>query len=237
MKYPKYPAFLAASCLAALIAQTQLVQAEDVYSTSFEGEGELGNWHPTQADRWKITEFEGGGKNALHLLGVSSKYKPPFRSPHSVALLKGKVYGDFTITAKVRTLQNSRGHRDMCIFFGWQDPANFYYVHLGEKPDPHSSQIFIVKESPRNAITTKNKGGIPWEDGKWHDVKLVRKTGDGTIEVYFDDMENPAKVAKDTTYQWGMVGLGSFDDLGAWDDVKITGTLVEGKEPKLPQTK
>ena len=37
--------------------------------------------------------------------------------------------------------------------WGWQDPARFYYVHLGEKPDPHSSQVFIVNDAPRTAIT------------------------------------------------------------------------------------
>ena len=113
-------------------------------------------------------------------------------------------------------------------------PSNFYYVHLGEKPDPNSSQIFIVKEAPRTPITKTNKGGIPWENDKWHAVKLVRKVSDGTIELYFDDMDTPVKTAKDTTYRWGLIGLGSFDDLGMWDDVKINGVLVEDKKPVLP---
>jgi hypothetical protein len=210
------------------------LRAGPVFQTDFECEDALSNWLPTQADRWKISEFD--GNHALHLLGVSRKYKPPHRSPHSIALLKDHVFGDFELTARVMTLQNSRGHRDMDVFFGWQDPANFYYVHLGEKPDPHSSQIFIVDDKPRTAITTKNTGGIPWEDGCWHSVKVVRRVKDGTIEIYFDDMNKPAKVAKDTTYQWGMVGLGSFDDLGAWDDVRINGELIKGKKPVLPKT-
>ena len=208
-----------------------------VYESGFEGKDELAKWHPTQTDRWKITDFEGGRKNALHLLGASRKYKPPHRSPHSITLLKGHVFGDLVLTAKVRTLQTARGHRDMCIFFGWQDPANFYYVHLGEKPDPHSSQIFIVDDKPRKAITTDNSGGIPWKDGEWHDVMLIHTVQDGKIEVFFDDMEKPSKVAQDKTFQWGMVGLGSFDDLGAWDDVRITGVALNDKNPVLPETK
>jgi hypothetical protein len=212
------------------------LSAEPVFQTDFESDDAFSKWLPTQQDRWKITDFEGEQKRALHLLGVSKNYKPPHRSPHSIALLKDHVFGDFVLTAKVMTLQNSRGHRDMDVFFGWQDPANFYYVHLGEKPDPHSSQIFIVDDKPRTAITTKNSGGIPWKDNHWHDVKVVRKVKDGTIEIYFDDMENPAKVAKDATFQWGMIGLGSFDDLGAWDDVRIDGELVIDKKPVLPKT-
>ena len=205
-----------------------------ILNQNFESDQALGKWFATQDDRWKISDTQTDQGSALHLLGVSRKYKPPYRSPHSIVLLKDKVVGDFVLTAKVKTLQTARGHRDMCIFWGWQDPANFYYVHLGEKPDPNSSQIFIVNENPRIAITESNAGGIDWKDDTWHDVKLVRDTDKGTIEVYFDDMDKPAKTATDTTYTWGLIGLGSFDDLGMWDDVKITGVEVKDKRPVLP---
>jgi hypothetical protein len=33
--------------------------------------------------------------------------------------------------------------------------------------------------------------------------------------------------AVDKTFLWGQVGLGSFDDHGNWDDVKLYGTKVE----------
>jgi hypothetical protein len=209
----------------------------NVWEDHFETQGALSNWHPTQKDRWKISDTRSARGKALHLLGVSRKYKPPFRSPHSILLLKNKVLSDFVLTARVKTLQKPTGHRDMCVFFGWQDPANFYYVHLGEKPDPHSSQIFIVKQAPRTSITTKNAGGVPWKDDHWHEVKVVRRVEDGAIEIYFDDMKTPVKVARDTTFQWGLIGLGSFDDLGMWDDVRIDGVLVGGKKPVLPGDK
>ncbi|MDF1815186.1 MAG: hypothetical protein P1V20_23500 [Verrucomicrobiales bacterium] len=219
-----------------LVFCTVFLHAEDslVYQDDFEKAESFSAWFPTQPSMWKLTDSESDQGTALHLLGKSGKYNPPYRSPHSIVLLKDKILGDFELTAKVKTLQNSRGHRDMCIFFGWQNPSNFYYVHLGEKPDQNSSQIFIVKEAPRTKISQFNKGGIPWEDDKWHDVKLVRKVDSGTIEVYFDDMETPVKTAEDTNYNWGMIGLGSFDDLGMWDDVKINGKLISGKEAVLP---
>lgn len=191
------------------------------------------DWFPTDSKMWSVDKQE-DGNHVLHLHGKSN-YNPPFRSPHSLTLLKNKVVGDFVLTARVRTLQTTRGHRDMCIFFGWQDPSHFYYVHLGEKPDPNSSQIFIVKDAPRTKITTKNKGGIPWKDGEWHDVKVERRVSDGLIAVYFDDMETPVKVAYDKTFDWGLVGLGSFDDLGLWDDFELHGVTVTQKKPKLPE--
>lgn len=207
-----------------------------LHQDDFEAAGALSKWLPTQADKWTITDTKSKQGKVLHLLGASKAYKPPFRSPLSITLLKGKTVGDFVLTAKVQTLQTARGHRDMCIFFGWQDPSHFYYVHLGEKPDPNSSQIFIVKDAPRTPITEKNAGGIPWKDNRWHDVKVVRTVKDGLIAVYFDDMQTPVKVAHDKTFQWGMLGLGSFDDLGQWDDVVIRGTTVSDQEPVLPKS-
>lgn len=179
-----------------------------------------GRWEPTDPEKWKITEID--GNRVYHLLGISD-YQPPHRSPHSISLLKDVFLGDFVLTAKVKTLQTTRGHRDMCIFFGYQDPANFYYVHLGEAPDPHSSQIFIVNDAPRVKITESGDSGIPWKDDTWHEVKVVRRVDDGLIEIYFDDMETPKKVAHDKTFAWGQIGLGSFDDFGQWDDVEIRG--------------
>jgi hypothetical protein len=202
--------------------------AEDlplIHSDDFEAGADA--WFPSQPDRWKISESEKG--HALHLLGKSGRYNPPHRSPHSITLLKNKVVGDFVLTARVKTLQTTRGHRDMDIFFGYQDPANFYYVHLGEKPDPHSSQIFIVDDAPRTKITETPDVGIPWKDDTFHEVKVVRKVESGLIEIYFDDMEKPQKVAHDKTFQWGLIGLGSFDDLGMWDDVKINGVAIDKK--------
>jgi len=233
MKNTHRPAVYVATSL--LLMSVIGLQGEDlplIYQDDFESADISKVWFPTDAKKWSAENIDGSRVLKLH---GKSQYNPPFRSPHSITLLKNKVVGDFVLTAKVRTLQTSRGHRDMCIFFGWQNPSNFYYVHLGETPDPNSSQIFIVKESPRTPITEKNSGGIPWKNGQLHDVKVVRRVSDGLIEIYFDDMKNPVKVARDKTFQWGLIGLGSFDDLGLWDDVKIRGVKIEGKKPVLPE--
>lgn len=193
-------------------------------------------WLPTDAKKWTVDKQK-DGNSVLHLHGKSD-YEPPHRSPHSITLLKDKVVGDFTLTARVQTLQTTRGHRDMCVFFGFQDPAHFYYVHLGETPDSHSSQVFIVNDAPRTKITETPDKGVPWKDGVWHQVKVVRKVKDGLIEIYFDDMSKPQKVAHDKTFQWGAIGLGSFDDLGLWDDVEIRGEIVDKKaDQNFPKAK
>ncbi len=212
-------------CFLAVVLLLGTLTAEETLPTVFKDDFESGveNWKPSDVKKWKVTEEN--GNHVYHLLGKSD-YQPPHRSPHSLSLVKDVVVSDFVFTAKVKTLQSSRAHRDMCLFFGYQDPANFYYVHLGEKTDPHANQIFIVNDAPRIKISEKTNDGTPWKDETWHQVKVVRRVYDGLIEIYFDNMEQPQMVAHDKTFTWGQVGLGSFDDLGQWDDVQLQGKTV-----------
>ncbi len=186
----------------------------------------MDQWQTTDPDPkksvWKIIDAGGKHKKVLRVTGTS-KYQPPHRSPHSIALLKDIQVGDFELTARVQnTRTNAGAHRDLCIFWGYQDPSHFYYVHFGAKPDPHACQIFIVNDAPRKMITERQSKGTPWGEG-WHDVKVIRRVEDGSMEVYFDDMKTPVMTAKDKTFEWGQVGLGTFDDHGNFDDVVLRG--------------
>jgi hypothetical protein len=175
---------------------------------------------------WKIVDLGGKQKHALRVTGKSA-YEPPHRSPHSIALLKDVKVGDFELTVRVQNTNKTAGaHRDLCIFWGYQDPAHFYYVHFGAKADPHACQIFIVNDAPRVMITKQEAKGTPWTDG-WHTLKVVRRVSDGTIEAYFDDMKKPLMTAKDTTFGAGLVGIGTFDDHGNFDDVMLRGERVK----------
>lgn len=215
----KIPLFLLALSLAPILTAAELpVIFRDDFSKGADA------WAPTDARAWKITDDK--GNPAFEILG-GSKYTPPHRSPENIAIREGGVVGDFVFTARVMTKQTSRGHRDMCVVFGYQDPANFYYVHLGEKTDPHSNQIFLVNNAPRVAISEQASGGTPWKDATWHQVKIVRTVATGLIEIYFDDMEKPTHVAHDKTFAWGRIGIGTFDDKGLWDDVEVRGVAVE----------
>jgi hypothetical protein len=192
-----------------------------VFADDFENGAK--HWEPTDPDAWRIVETDRG---KVYNQFKNSKYQPPHRSPYNVSLLKDIAVSDFVITVKVQSTNAGAGaHRDMCLFFNYQDPAHFYYVHLGKRPDPHSSQIMIVNDAPRVMITTNQSPGIPWDDD-WHTVKIVRRVADGTIEIYFDDMQRPVMTATDKTFAYGRVGLGSFDDNGNWDDFQLHGKVV-----------
>lgn len=181
-------------------------------------------WEPTDAKAWKVgSDAEGNKFLSQH---AKSSYNPPHRSPFNIALLKDVVVGDFVLEARCRSTVKDYAHRDMCLFFGYQDPAHFYYVHLGKKTDDHANQIFIVNDAPRIKISSLTSEGTPWTDA-WHRVKVVRQVSTGLIAVYYDDMERPVMKATDKTFAWGRIGLGTFDDTGDWDDVKLNGTKVE----------
>ena len=188
-----------------------------VFSEDFEHG--TGRWQTTDDKSWELHERDGG--KAFGLNRRISDYQPKVRSPHNIALIKDLELSDFVLQLKVKSTLDTGGHRDCCLFFGYQNPTQFYYVHLGAKPDAVSGQVTIVKDAPRAPIT-QNKNPTPWDD-QWHHVQLVRKLAEGTIEVYFDDMSKPLITATDKTFGKGRVGIGSFDDMNDFDDIKLFG--------------
>lgn len=181
---------------------------------------DTGAWTFGDAKAWKWSG-EGDGR-VLQLLAQSSA-KPKFRSPLNLAWCGGKEWKDFTLTAEVRLTKFDAGNNDLCIAFGRAEENRFYYAHLGEKADEPHHQIHIVDNADRKAITGFRTSGTPWQEGKWHRVKIVRNTATGDIGVWFDDMEKPVLTAQDKTLEWGRIGLGSFDDLGEFRKVRIKG--------------
>lgn len=188
----------------------------------------MGKWQPTDRAAWKLVEAHGGHAYSQF---KASDYKPPHRSPLNIALIKNVVVGDFDFEADLHSTKPDYDHRDMCIVFGYQDPAHFYYVHFGKKTDEHANQIFIVDAAARRKISTKTTAGTNWDD-RWHRVKIARRVDLGTIEVYFDDLEHPVMQARDTTFAWGQLGIGTFDDTGEFDNVELYGREV--MPPKAP---
>ena len=206
------------SLLAGTLAADDLAKQPVIFSEDFEKGHE--RWETTDAESWTHRKIDGN-----HVFGInrrSSKYRPKVRSPHHIALIKDVQVADYVLTFRVKSTKDTGGHRDCCVFFNWQDSQNFYYVHLGARPDPHSGQIMIVKNAPRKALT-KNKNNTPWKNETWHNVKLVRDSKAGTITVYFDDMTKPHMEVTDKTFGKGRVGIGSFDDMNDFDNIKLRG--------------
>jgi hypothetical protein len=193
-----------------------------VLEESFE-KGDAERWQPSDASAWKVVEE---GDNHVYSLVKDCKYSPPVRSPNNFSLVKEVTVSDFVMEVRMKSTEPEYGHRDMCVFFGYQDASHFYYVHLGSKADAHANSIFIVNGEPRVSIAEERTTGTKWDD-EYHTVRVVRDVKTGKINVFFDDMKKPVMVATDKTFTWGRVGVGSFDDTGNFDDVRLWGVKVE----------
>ncbi|MBI1347963.1 hypothetical protein GC163_16940 [bacterium] len=183
-------------------------------------------WEPSDPNAWKLIDKNG---NQVFQQFAQSKVQTPVRSPFNRCILKDVIVGDFVLDLKFQSTARDYPHRSLCLFFGYQDPAHMYYVHFGQKTDDHANQIFIVNNEPRTKISTKTTPGTPW-DNEWHRARIVRKVESGLIEVFFDDLETPVMTATDKTFTWGQIGIGSFDDTGNFDDIRLYGTAVTKPE-------
>ena len=196
-----------------------------VFSDDFES-GKANRWEPTDKTAWTVKDQ--GGNKVYALTKKRSKFNPPVRSPFNRSLVKDVEVESFVLDVRLQSTHPDYGHRDLCLFFGYQDDSHLYYVHLGKKTDDHANQIFIVNEAPRKKISTKTTPGTDWND-EWHHARIVRDADSGKIEVYYDDMKNPVMTATDRTFTTGRVGVGSFDDTGQFDQIALYGNKVPGK--------
>jgi len=204
-----------------------------LYSQDFVQPGSMSDFTMTDPKAWRLAKAEKDDA-ALELLG-KSKYKPPHRSPVNFALLKDLRFGDFILDVDCLQTGREYGHRDMIVVFGFQSPAKFYYTHIATKADDHANQIFIVDDAPRKKISITSNDGNKWGLNEWRHVRVERKLAEGTIKVYFEDMEKPIMVAEDKSFGDGWLGFGSFDDTGKIRNVKIWGPSAEKKEvPAFP---
>jgi hypothetical protein len=164
--------------------------------------------------------------NHVFSLYKSSHYKPPVRSPLSIARIKGLKVTDFVLEARMKQTGREYGHRDLCVFFGYQDPDHFYYVHIATQADAHANSIFLVDGAPRVSIAKERTQGTDWGTG-YHRVRIERCIDSKSIKVFFDDMQTPIMTATDPTFLDGGIGFGSFDDTGHFDDIRIWGRTIE----------
>jgi len=190
-----------------------------LFQSSFE-DGSLEGWEATDPAAWRIEEDSRGKVLSLFR---QSKYEPKVRSPLNINLIRDVSVGSFTLELKMLSTTKDYGHRDLCLFFGHQGPSRFYYVHIANVSDPHANSIFIVDDKPRVSIAKTRTEGTKWDDN-WHTVKLVRDVDKGTIAVFYDGNPEPIMTAVDHRFKWGRIGVGSFDDTGRYDDIRLWGS-------------
>lgn len=203
--------------LAAGLAAISLTAAPVLRSLSFSDDfesGKLDAWAFPFPEDWAIVQE--GGNHFLHMLRSRDPGVP--RRPLQYAMLKGVKVGSFDFHVKLRRLQSS-----VIIVFNYVDTLHFYYTHLSKDPgarvDVHNG-LFIVNGEPRKRIAgLEAVPALP--DMAWHQIDVRRNVPSGSIEVFVDGGHQPLFTVQDRTFTCGGIGIGSFDETGDFDDVRL----------------
>ncbi len=193
--------------------------------SDFESEKAAG-WRPNIAANWRVAEAEAGRAYELVAAGTQGRV----RAPTSWSLLDGYDLTAFEFSGRFKsTADPANMLGDICIFFNFQDPEHFFYVHFAGASDEVHNIIGLVNGSDRAKVNREAAGGSAARltDRGWHVFK-VTCDGAGEVKAYIDDMSSPVLTARDTVLGHGLVGVGSFDDTGLFDDLEIRGIRWPG---------
>lgn len=205
--------------------------ASAVVTTDFE-QG-LGPWQALSEGLWELQDIDGNTVAALVETGVD---RPPVRRPQAYILLTQHAFLDFTITARVQSLEpNTQLGRDVVVIFGYIDDTHYYYAHLANSNIGTYHNIIVkVSGDTRAIIQNKAKPEARLFDG-WQAVKVTRDT-EGNIAVFMGDFGTPIMTATEIDYPLGTIGFGSFDGRALFDDIHVEGTPPDSLTIERPTT-
>jgi len=185
---------------------------------------------PQISERRGLADFDLDGNGTWKVVGQTLVLEKagvpggPIRRPAALAILKSEPLTDLRFSVELRsTAPVDLAVRDVQLIVGYQSPSQFYYVHLGAKTDPVHNGIFLVNNADRRRIDEPTSRPR-LVDQAWHRVRLERDIATGRIAVFVDDDASPALSAVDRTLTWGRVGVGSFDETGAFRAIEVSGT-------------
>jgi hypothetical protein len=223
---------VAAGALAAATAGLLLAQGPPnpnapalSFRDDFESEN-LSAWQAPHPEDWVI--LSDGNNHYLHLIRPRNPGVP--RRPLQFVRLQGIRVGSFDFRVRLR-----REGRSMIIVFDYVDTLHFYYAHLsadrGGDQSVHNG-IFIVDGRARQRIAGQDAPpALP--DRNWHTVRVLRDVATGSIQVFVDEQDRPLFSAVDHTFGCGQIGLGSFDETGDFDDVRLESSEPDCTLPDL----
>lgn len=186
--------------------------------------GRADGWRPSDPGHWRVTGPPGERAYELTASGTPGR----FRAPTSWSLWDGLDVSSFEFSGRLRsTADPSNPLRDVCVFFHFVDPTHFYYVHFAAASDGVHNIIGLVNGADRVKINREPAGASVFRltDRAWHRFKVTYDSETGEIRAYLDDTDKPILTARDTTLPRGLVGVGSFDDTGAFAGMELRGRL------------
>lgn len=176
-------------------------------------------WSVYNAADWKVATDQ-DGKQMLEL-NTPREPLPGPRRPFQFAIAQTPDFSRVTVEADVRPRR-----RSLIIVFAYRDPAHFDYAHLstdtGMKQPVHNG-VFHVFGGERVRISSQEGPAAFPATNHWYHVVLKYDGTKGEVRVTVDGKAVPALHAVDLSMHSGKVGLGSFDEIGDFKNVKITG--------------
>jgi hypothetical protein len=188
-------------------------------------DGGAEGWQPRDAENWRVVGEDGSMVYQLVAPGEPGE----IRAPTSWSVLADLPVSSFVFTGRLKSHADSDNpNRDMCLFFHYQDPTHFYYVHFSASSDEVHNIIGMVNGADRIKVNREPAGESVFRltDTGWHEFKLTFDAGTGEVQVFLDDTETPILTASELAFRDGIVGIGSFDDTGSFDDLKLWGETV-----------
>jgi hypothetical protein len=211
--------------VAALLGATLPLAAAEAgrWAVDFE-HGSLDGWALTIPGDWKIVDEQ--GNHVLRLDKAGPVGANP-RRPVKLALWKPGCVSSFDLDLRVKRdpILKTETESDILVVFGFQDKLHFYYAHLSSDDGNVSvhNGLFRVNGGARERIAgTGARPALP--DEKWHEVHVVRDVKSGEIKLFLDGDAEPRFQVTDRTHGYGLVGVGSFDNTGEYDDLHLQGT-------------
>jgi hexosaminidase len=194
-------------------------------SDDFE-DGEAQGWEPNIPQNWEVAEEDGSLVYRLLTPGPEGEV----RAPTSWSVLSDFDVSSFVFTGRLKCRADTYNkYRSVVIVFHYQNPTHFCYAHFGAISNEVHNIIGLVDGRDRVKINQEPAGeSIPrLKDMNFHNFMVSYDAETGEIKAYLDDMKVPILTASDKTLNHGLVGVGSFDDTGSYDDIKLWGKLYK----------
>lgn len=177
--------------------------------------GDTSNWLIHHESRWNVVMDEGDfrwGINTTNYHNLSGGRLGEY------ALIKNRTYGDFIFTAMVKSSDNTTHNpsRDYDVIFGYHTPYNYYYMMFST--NKNNTDLFIVRNGEREFVAGSDIFAVP--DSRYHNISIER-TG-SHIMILFDGQK--VLETYDSSFGEGRIGIGSFNDMVLWDDIRVMDT-------------
>jgi hypothetical protein len=210
----------------AIVLQTLMCTSQDrlplLFHETFDS-GSAENWQPNLPENWQVIEKEGRFVYELSKAGTMGQV----RKPTSISILEPYIVDDFELEVSAQCYTDTTNkRRDLVLVYGYQDSLHFYYTHFSAISDNVHNIIAIVNKADRAKINIEPVGQsiAPLTGYQWFKLRVTRDSRSGRIECFVDAAR--VLTATDTTFSSGRIGIGSFDDTGAFREIKLWGKAL-----------